>query len=162
MTYCSTTKRWHRGTVAKSGATPIKMLLYAQTLKQSQDSIVNIVLRLRTGQLKNHASIPGNDERFFSPTHCPDLIWGPVRFLFNGYQGLFTCSVKQPGCETDLTSSIYHHNKHRDNYFTLTTLDLVRQHCYSSPISKIFSLCKWNCYLSQENANLRVVLHPHL
>jgi hypothetical protein len=65
MTYCSTTKRWHRGTVAKLGATPIKMLLlHAQTLKQHQDSTVNMVLRLRTGQLKNHASIPGNDERF--------------------------------------------------------------------------------------------------
>jgi len=33
------------------------LLLHAQTLQQSQDSIVNMVLRLWTGQLKNHASL---------------------------------------------------------------------------------------------------------
>jgi len=66
-----------------------------------------MVLRLRTGQLKNHASIPGNDERFFSSPNCPDLFWGPDRLLFNGYLGFFTWDVKQPGCETDHSPPAY-------------------------------------------------------
>lgn len=103
-----------------------------------------------------------NVERFFSSPDYPDLFWGPVRRLFNGYQGPFTWGVKQPGCETDHSPPTYTFitNTVTTLLHFLTTLGLVRQHCYSAPIRKSFSLCQWNCYLSQEKANLSVVHHP--
>jgi hypothetical protein len=38
---------------------------------------------------KGRGSFPGRGIRFFSLFQFPDRMWGPPRFIPNGYQGLF-------------------------------------------------------------------------
>ena len=47
--------------------------------------------RLSAGQPKNRGAIPGRCMGiFFLTPECPDGLWGPPSFLFNGYRGLFS------------------------------------------------------------------------
>jgi hypothetical protein len=53
---------------------------------ESRDSSVGIVTYYG---LDDWISNPGGGWEFFTSTSCPDLLWGPLSLLSNGYRGLF-------------------------------------------------------------------------
>lgn len=46
--------------------------------------------RLWTGQSRDCDLIPGRRNGLYSSPKCIDWLWGPSRFQFTGYKGLFT------------------------------------------------------------------------
>jgi hypothetical protein len=66
-----------------------------------------MVLRLWTTQLKNHASILGNDERLFSSPKCPDLARAQPNSYSMGTRSFLHWGVKQLGSETDDSPPAY-------------------------------------------------------
>jgi hypothetical protein len=63
---------------------------------QNLRKLLDYVLGLKAGP----GLIPGM-VRFFSPSQCPDQIWGPPSLPCNGCWGQFPLRVKQLGCEAD-------------------------------------------------------------
>ena len=58
-------------------------------LKRQKDSIVSLVTRPWTGQLRNHISIPSRDKRFFSSPKCSDQPVQPPTSYLEGNRGLY-------------------------------------------------------------------------
>jgi len=53
---------------------------------RSRGSSVNVVTRMWAGRSRFDSR---KGLEFFSSSPCPDLLWGPLSLLSNGYRGLF-------------------------------------------------------------------------
>jgi hypothetical protein len=65
---------------------------------RSWGSSVSIVSDYGQG---DRGSIPGRGKGFFLWPLCPDRLWGPPSFLYNGYRGSFPWGKARPGRDTD-------------------------------------------------------------
>ena len=74
-------------------------IYYHNIPRESRDSVLGIVTRLRAGRSRN-CSIPSRGKTSMSSPKRPDWLWDPLILMVNGYW-MHVPGVQRPGLEAD-------------------------------------------------------------
>jgi hypothetical protein len=72
---------------------------------RSRNSVLRVVTRLQAEWLRNHGSIRGTDNRFFSSQNYQNRFWGPPSFLLNKERYPFSGGIVAEGDSDHLPPS---------------------------------------------------------